>query len=64
MLSVAPERRPNIEDIQQHPWVKSPEGNIPSEPFPDAVFVKELFSYGFALRRSYTPYIKENIMRS
>lgn len=35
ILTVVPERRPSIEDIQHHPWVKNPEGNIPSEPSPN-----------------------------
>ncbi|CAO2616766.1 Putative sperm motility kinase W [Lemmus lemmus] len=48
ILTVAPEKRPSIEDIQHHPWVKNPEGSIPSDPYPDPKIVDKLFYHGFA----------------
>ncbi|CAO2616764.1 Putative sperm motility kinase W [Lemmus lemmus] len=44
ILTVAPEKRPSIEDIQHHPWVKNPEGvcstrleeEMPLPPGPDS----------------------------
>ncbi|XP_057614311.1 putative sperm motility kinase W [Chionomys nivalis] len=48
ILTVAPERRPSIEDLQHHPWVKNPEGNIFSDPYPNPKIVDKLFDHGFA----------------
>ncbi|XP_038171168.2 putative sperm motility kinase W [Arvicola amphibius] len=48
ILKVAPERRPSIEDIQYHPWVKNPKENISRDPYPDPKIVDKLFGYGFA----------------
>ncbi|KAK7834853.1 hypothetical protein U0070_022824 [Myodes glareolus] len=47
ILTVALNRRPSIRHIQQHPWVKNSEGNIPSESkHPDPVIVDMLLSHG------------------
>ncbi|XP_057614313.1 putative sperm motility kinase W [Chionomys nivalis] len=48
ILTVIPERRPSIEDIQHHPWVKNPEENISSDPYPNPKIVDKLFGHGFA----------------
>ncbi|XP_075812618.1 putative sperm motility kinase W [Microtus pennsylvanicus] len=48
ILTVALERRPSIEDLQHHPWVKNPEENISSDPYPDPKIVDKLFDHGFA----------------
>ncbi|KAH0518329.1 Serine/threonine-protein kinase 38-like [Microtus ochrogaster] len=39
------------QDIHEHPWVKSPQENIPSRPYPDPVLVKELLYYGFGIKK-------------
>ncbi|OBS69916.1 hypothetical protein A6R68_01544, partial [Neotoma lepida] len=35
MLTIAPERRPSMEDVQQHLWVMKFKENIPSATYPD-----------------------------
>ena len=53
-----------MEDTWEHPWVKNPQENISSMPYPDPVIVHGLvLCMGLVSNRSLTPYIKENIMR-
>ncbi|XP_037057902.1 putative sperm motility kinase W [Peromyscus leucopus] len=47
MLTVAPERRPSIEDLQQHPWVMKWKENIPSETLLDPKVLDTLSDLGF-----------------
>lgn len=51
ILIVAPERRTSIEDVLRHPWVKNPEENIRSEPYPDPKIRNMLLSHGSAAER-------------
>lgn len=47
MLTVVPERRPSIEDLQQHPQVMKCEENIPSDTYPDPNILDILSDLGF-----------------
>ncbi|XP_052606567.1 putative sperm motility kinase W [Peromyscus californicus insignis] len=47
MLTVAPERRPSIEVLQQHPWIIKYKENIPSETFVDPKVLDTLSDLGF-----------------
>ncbi|ERE90863.1 sperm motility kinase W-like protein [Cricetulus griseus] len=47
MLTVAPEKRPSIEDIEQHPWVMKCEENIPHDTYPDPKVLDILGDLGF-----------------
>ncbi|KAL6084092.1 hypothetical protein STEG23_006007 [Scotinomys teguina] len=47
MLMVAPERRPSIENIQQHPWVPDCEETFTNDIYPDPNILDELRDLGF-----------------
>ncbi|XP_055452979.1 putative sperm motility kinase W, partial [Psammomys obesus] len=47
MLNVMPERRPSVEDLEKHPWVKKYEINVPKEMYPDPKIVDMLCEFGF-----------------
>ncbi|XP_059134660.1 putative sperm motility kinase W [Peromyscus eremicus] len=47
ILTVAPEKRPSIEDLQQHPWVMNWKENIPSETLLDPKILDTLSDLGF-----------------
>ncbi|KAK7795018.1 hypothetical protein U0070_018996 [Myodes glareolus] len=48
ILTVAPEKRPSIEDLQNHPWVENPKEKISSDRYPDPKIIDKLFDHGFA----------------
>ena len=47
MLTVASDRRPSIEDLQQHPWDMKYEENISSDTNPDSSILEILSGLGF-----------------
>ncbi|XP_052020672.1 putative sperm motility kinase W [Apodemus sylvaticus] len=47
ILTVAPEMRPSIEDIEEHPWILKAEVNIPTDSYPDCDIVDRLRGMGF-----------------
>ncbi|XP_040608737.1 putative sperm motility kinase W [Mesocricetus auratus] len=48
MLTVAPEKRPTIEDIEQHPWVMRCDVNIPDDSYPDPDVINLMANHGFS----------------
>ncbi|CAH6884927.1 putative sperm motility kinase W [Phodopus roborovskii] len=47
LLTIAPEKRPSIEDVEQHPWVIKCEENIPGNTYPDPKVLDILIDLGF-----------------
>ncbi|XP_038936416.1 putative sperm motility kinase W [Rattus norvegicus] len=47
ILTVSPEMRPSIEDIEKHPWVRKCEVNIPTITCPDYKIVEMLCGMGY-----------------
>ncbi|XP_052021535.1 putative sperm motility kinase W [Apodemus sylvaticus] len=47
IFTVAPERRPSIEDIEEHPWVMKCEAKIQTDAYPDCNIVDRLCGMGF-----------------
>nr|XP_021484860.1 putative sperm motility kinase W [Meriones unguiculatus] len=46
ILNVMPERKPSIEDLEKHAWVKKCEIKVPSETYPDLKIVDMLCDFG------------------
>ncbi|NP_001371145.1 uncharacterized protein LOC382395 isoform X1 [Mus musculus] len=47
ILTVPPEKRPSIEDIEKHPWVTKCDVTVPTDSFPDYTIIEMLCGMGF-----------------
>ncbi|NP_001371153.1 uncharacterized protein LOC627035 isoform X1 [Mus musculus] len=47
ILTVTPEKRPSIEDIERHPWVRKCDVTVPTDSFPDYTIIDMLCGMGF-----------------
>ncbi|NP_001371146.1 uncharacterized protein LOC626858 isoform X1 [Mus musculus] len=47
ILTVPPEKRPSIEDIEKHPWVRKCDVTVRTDSFPDYTIIEMLCGMGF-----------------
>lgn len=52
IMTVAPEKRPAIDDIESHPWVRKCDVTIPTDTFPDYTIVDMLCGMGFDVNKT------------